>query len=696
MASKYDWDFIRPLDQTSSIAALAQGNQQIQAGLQGVGNAVTGYADAMRQQNTDAILNTLMGAQTSADLPNTMDAVRALQQQYGRGYDQTAVRNAIDNRGATLAQRDLQAIGLQQAQAAQAAIPQLNASAIAQAKARGVNIAPLEALAALGIDTTGQINSFANNAVSDTRYSAETAERKANRAEDVAWRKSQAAQSQQNWQADFDYREDESNWNRGGQIAAENPQGSTLSFDGKNWTTTTTPGISRIDAYGALSGVRGVRNNNPGNLGFAGQKGASRENGSGRFAAFKTPEEGLAAMSKQLDLFYTGKSKNVSGPAQTVQAIIHAWAPPHENNTAAYINQVSKALGVRPDQKLNLDDPTVKSALMREIVKKENGGNPYSQAQYLAGISGKVGTAAAAANAVSIPQSVAATAVSNYNNSITELQNKFNLQTTKDQAKTGLGTKGQTIDSWLVSKATSDREGSTLFTNYSTKVAKLARNNAKLSNLPMDDQLKILDASHAWALAPGGVITDKELDKHITNLSNRLIDGRKAELEQGKKNIFETQYQEFTSKLNASGMPAIPREAFKSLVSPSAVQTSPSKSLVTQVIKAVQPETKQEQSVRRGVPPLLSNARNVRAKNEAETNERARNVANMPTQAEFQALKAKAKAKADAAAKAEDLKAKREAETAYRKLEEERKRKNHTLSPQLKTILNEFGGGILR
>ena len=85
--SKYDWDFIRPLDQTANIAALSQGNQQINAGLQGVGEAVTGYADAIKQRNTDSILNALSQAQTSAQLPDAMNAVQALQQQYGRGYD---------------------------------------------------------------------------------------------------------------------------------------------------------------------------------------------------------------------------------------------------------------------------------------------------------------------------------------------------------------------------------------------------------------------------------------------------------------------------------------------------------------------------------------------------------------------------------------------------------------------------------
>src|SRR5699024_1000869 len=132
--------------------------------------------------------------------------------------------------------------------------------------------------------------------------------------------------------------------------------------------------------------------------------------------------------------------------------------------------------------------------------------------------------------------------------------NKFNLKTSQDQAKTAMGSKGQTIDSWLTSKTTKDREGSTLLTNYSNKVAKLGRNNAKLSNLPMDDQLQILDAAHAWTLTSGGVITDKELNKQSTSLATRVINGKKNELEQGKENIFETQYQAFVQEKNVAGM----------------------------------------------------------------------------------------------------------------------------------------------
>lgn len=588
--AKINWEFIRPLDQTANIAAMAQGNQQMNAGLQGMSNAVTGYADAMKQRNTDEIMNALMGAQTSAGLPQAMQAVQALQQQYGRGYDQTAVRDAIDTRGSTLAQRDLQGINLQQAQAAQAAIPTRNQAGAAEAIRMGANPEQMNALAALGIDTSGQALLYGTNAQGDARYAAEGAERRSNRAQDVAWREQQARQQQSNWQSESDFRADESDWRRGGEVAADNPATNNLVYSNGNWSTVSTPKLSRVDAYGALAGVRGIRNNNPGNLGFAGQRGASRENGSGRFASFNTPEEGIAAMSKQLDLHFTGKSakaKELGRPLQSVTDIISAWAPPNENDTKAYISSVSKQLGVSPTARLNMNDPATKTALMQAIVKKENGGNPYTNEQYAAGISGASSSnnSGKALAAVNVPQAVAVKAVGGYNTAITELQNKFNLETTQNQGKTTLGSKGQTIDSWLSSKPVVEREGSTLVTNYSNKVAKLARNNHKLANLPVDDQLKILDASHAWALAPGGVITDKELNKHITNLADGVIRNKKAVLEQGKKNIFETQYQAFNADLNATGLSSLSRDAFKSLVSPTKDKPNANAQVAMEVVR---------------------------------------------------------------------------------------------------------------
>ncbi|HCD3496364.1 lytic transglycosylase catalytic [Escherichia coli] len=133
---------------------------------------------------------------------------------------------------------------------------------------------------------------------------------------------------------------------------------------------------------------RGERNNNPGNLNFAGQAGASLERPGGRFARFETAFDGLRALARQL-MLYAGRGIN------SVEKIISTWAPASDNNnTTAYIRAVSQRLGVEPRAALNMSDPQTMSALMSSIIQHENGRNIYSRELInkaaVAGISGKV------------------------------------------------------------------------------------------------------------------------------------------------------------------------------------------------------------------------------------------------------------------------------------------------------------------
>ncbi|PQQ24783.1 lytic transglycosylase catalytic [Photorhabdus hindustanensis] len=116
---------------------------------------------------------------------------------------------------------------------------------------------------------------------------------------------------------------------------------------------------------------RGLRNNNPGNLNFAGQRGATRENGEGRFARFETAFDGLRALSRQLTLY-------AKRGLTTVRDIITKYAPPEENDTEGYIAFLAKWLGVDPNAQLNLQDPQMLTAMMNGIIHRENGRNPYN------------------------------------------------------------------------------------------------------------------------------------------------------------------------------------------------------------------------------------------------------------------------------------------------------------------------------
>lgn len=119
---------------------------------------------------------------------------------------------------------------------------------------------------------------------------------------------------------------------------------------------------------------RGIRNNNPGNLNYAGQAGATKEGGpGGRFATFETPELGITAMAKNLMAYQDKYAIN------TVSKIVSRWAPSSDgNNVPAYVAAVSKQTGFKPEESLDLKDPKVLAPLISAITKHENGQNPYS------------------------------------------------------------------------------------------------------------------------------------------------------------------------------------------------------------------------------------------------------------------------------------------------------------------------------
>ncbi|WP_202401647.1 MULTISPECIES: hypothetical protein [unclassified Saccharibacter] len=123
---------------------------------------------------------------------------------------------------------------------------------------------------------------------------------------------------------------------------------------------------------------RGIRNNNPGNLRFVHQNGATPENFNDpkhSFAVFKTATEGLMALKTQISL-YNGRDH-----LDTVRAIISKYAPPNDNNkTKDYIHTVSHDLKVGEDQHLGKISPRVMAALMHGIIRVENSNHdPYGQ-----------------------------------------------------------------------------------------------------------------------------------------------------------------------------------------------------------------------------------------------------------------------------------------------------------------------------
>lgn len=107
------------------------------------------------------------------------------------------------------------------------------------------------------------------------------------------------------------------------------------------------------------STTRGMRNNNPMNLKAAGNQNADRQG----FRVFGTMEEGIAAANAQLDR-YAARGIN------TIEKIITTWAPPSENDTQSYIDEVVAATGMSADA---IVDQGHRALLLAAMAKRESG-----------------------------------------------------------------------------------------------------------------------------------------------------------------------------------------------------------------------------------------------------------------------------------------------------------------------------------
>lgn len=92
------------------------------------------------------------------------------------------------------------------------------------------------------------------------------------------------------------------------------------------------------------------QNNNPGNLVYVGQAGAVP--GVGGFAKFSSYAAGYQALVNQINLDATRGTDVNGNPINDLSDLITSWAPPSENNTAAYLSSVSQQTGFDPSAPL--------------------------------------------------------------------------------------------------------------------------------------------------------------------------------------------------------------------------------------------------------------------------------------------------------------------------------------------------------
>jgi hypothetical protein len=132
--------------------------------------------------------------------------------------------------------------------------------------------------------------------------------------------------------------------------------------------------------------TRGYLNNNPGNIdrGSDVWQGEIRDPNDPRltpfqrdeltkrrFCVFASPEMGIRAIARNLIAYYDRLGH------RTIRQFINTWAPPIENNTAAYIARAAKSVGVGADDVINVRDYAVMYALVEGIINVECAGMPY-------------------------------------------------------------------------------------------------------------------------------------------------------------------------------------------------------------------------------------------------------------------------------------------------------------------------------
>ncbi len=145
--------------------------------------------------------------------------------------------------------------------------------------------------------------------------------------------------------------------------------------------------LPRGDGY--KSAPRGIRNNNPGNLNYVGQAGATMEGGEGgRFAVFESMQHGVAALYKQLQLYF---KRGIN----TLSSIVKTYAPASDNNNVdAYISALTKATGKGANEVLDSGDTSTIARLMKGIVDHENGKGYISSSDIMGGIQLGAGSSA--------------------------------------------------------------------------------------------------------------------------------------------------------------------------------------------------------------------------------------------------------------------------------------------------------------
>lgn len=118
---------------------------------------------------------------------------------------------------------------------------------------------------------------------------------------------------------------------------------------------------------------RGIRNNNPLNIVKGNSwKGERANQADKRFEEFESMEMGLRAGFVLLRNYIEG-TKNRPTKFNTIRKIIARWAPPSENYTQRYIDNVCKWSGLLPDEVVRFRERKKMVAIVQAMAKMECG-----------------------------------------------------------------------------------------------------------------------------------------------------------------------------------------------------------------------------------------------------------------------------------------------------------------------------------
>lgn len=118
---------------------------------------------------------------------------------------------------------------------------------------------------------------------------------------------------------------------------------------------------------------RGIRNNNPLNIrkgsNWQGEKHPQTDKS---FEEFESMQYGVRAGFIILRRYMSGYN-GLTEKFNTIEKIIRRWAPPSENNTKAYIEQVSKLTGIPSTLKISFSQRSYMVAIVDAMIRVECG-----------------------------------------------------------------------------------------------------------------------------------------------------------------------------------------------------------------------------------------------------------------------------------------------------------------------------------